>query len=114
MLFQLCYFKIIVSGDLRVATSIIVSHQNYNKMSIEDQVSKREFSIKEVCDLLSAITCVNMDGAPENWVTTPEHIISNFCVEHSDEVLKDLCEHIEILGITRIAEHILCNKESLL
>lgn len=74
-------------------------------MSIEDQVSKREFSIKEVCDLLSAITCINVDGAPEDWVTTPEKIISNFCVEHSDEVLKDLCEHIEMLGITRIAEH---------
>lgn len=81
-------------------------------MSIEDQVSKREFSIEEVCDLLSAITCINMDGAPESWVTKPEHITSNFCIEHSNEVLKDLCEHIEMLGITRIAEHTLCNKES--
>ena len=58
-----------------------------------DLAEVREFSVKEVCDILSAVMLINEQGVPNE--VSIEDIIQNACSnEHSTNVLMNISQHI--------------------
>ena len=54
----------------------------------------REFSTKEVCDILSAVMLINEQGIPDGL--SIEDIIMNSCSnEHSANVIKNITQHVQ-------------------
>lgn len=70
-------------------------------MTIQEQEYKREFSLKEVCDILSGIMCVNRGERPQSTLVS-----ADVTLEHSDEVVKDLVEHIIDLGLDDVRKQL--------
>ena len=66
-------------------------------MTLQEQEYKREFSLKEVCDILSGIMCINTGERPTSTLVSMD-----VTLEHSDEVIKDLVEHITAIGLDDI------------
>ena len=57
-------------------------------------VEVREFSVKEVCDILSAVMLINEQGIPDRL--SIEDIIMNACSnEHSANVIKNISQHVQ-------------------
>ena len=57
-------------------------------------VEVREFSVKEVCDILSAVMLINEQGIPNE--VSIENIIQNACSnEHSANVLMNVAQHVQ-------------------
>ena len=58
-----------------------------------DLAEVREFSVKEVCDILSAVMLINEQGIP-NEVSIKD-IIQNACSnEHDENVIMQISQHI--------------------
>lgn len=67
-----------------------------------EQAEVREFSLKEVCDILSTLMCFNdTHGCDEDGVyhNLESQIHNAMCVEHKPEKVNQLIEHIEMIGI---------------
>ena len=59
-----------------------------------DFAENREFSVKEVCDILSAVMLINEQGIPNEL--SIENIIQNACSnEHSTNVLMNISQHVQ-------------------
>ena len=59
-----------------------------------DLAELREFSTKEVCDIISAVMLINEQGIP-NEVSIKD-IIQNACSnEHSANVLMNISQHVQ-------------------
>ena len=59
-----------------------------------DLAEVREFSQKEVCDIISAVMLINEQGIP-NEVSIKD-IIQNACsLEHSANVIKNISQHVQ-------------------
>ena len=59
-----------------------------------DTIEVREFSQKEVCDIISTIMLMNEQGIP-NGVSIKD-IIQNACsLEHSANVIKNITQHVQ-------------------
>lgn len=57
-------------------------------------IEVREFSVKEVCDILSAVMLINEQGIPNE--VSIENIIQNACSnEHSTNVIKNISQHVQ-------------------
>lgn len=68
-------------------------------------IEVREFSVKEVCDILSAVMLINEQGIPNE--VSIENIIQNACSnEHSTNVIKNISQHVQ-----DVANSIAENKE---
>ena len=60
----------------------------------EQQAEVREFSTKEVCDIISTIMLMNEQGIPNGL--SIEDIIANACsLEHSANVIKNITQHVQ-------------------
>lgn len=70
-----------------------------------EQAEVREFSIKEVCDILSAVMCMNEEGIPDK-MSIDDIILNACCNAHNAKVIMDISEHIEDIGIHNVAETI--------
>ena len=58
-----------------------------------DLAEVREFSTKEVCDILSVVMLMNEQGVPNE--VSIEDIIQNACSnEHSANVIKNITQHV--------------------
>ena len=58
-----------------------------------DLAELREFSVKEVCDIISAVMLINEQGIPNE--VSIEDIILNACSnEHSANVIMNISQHI--------------------
>ena len=74
--------------------------------TIVDFAENREFSQKEVCDIISAIMLINEQGVPNE--VSIENIIQNACSnEHSANVIKNITQHVQ-----DVANSIAENRES--
>ena len=63
-------------------------------MNCIQQDELREFSTKEVCDIISAVMLINEQGIP-NEVSIKD-IIQNACSnEHSTNVLMNISQHVQ-------------------
>ena len=61
--------------------------------TIVDFAENREFSVKEVCDILSVVMLMNEQGIPDGL--SIEDIIQNACSnEHSANVIKNITQHV--------------------
>ena len=59
-----------------------------------DTIEVREFSQKEVCDIISTIMLINEQGIPDGL--SIEDIIQNACsLEHSANVIKNISQHVQ-------------------
>lgn len=59
-----------------------------------DLAEVREFSTKELCDILSAVMLINEQGIPNE--VSIEDIIQNACSnEHSANVIKNISQHVQ-------------------
>ena len=59
-----------------------------------DLAEVREFSTKEVCDIISTIMLMNEQGIPNGLPI--EDIIQNACSnEHSANVIKNITQHVQ-------------------
>ena len=68
-------------------------------------IEVREFSQKEVCDIISAVMLINEQGVPDGL--SIEDIIQNACSnEHSANVIKNISQHVQ-----DVANSIAENKE---
>lgn len=57
-------------------------------------VEVREFSTKEVCDIISVVMLINEQGIPDGL--SIEDIIQNACSnEHSTNVIKNISQHVQ-------------------
>ena len=57
-------------------------------------IEVREFSQKEVCDIISAVMLINEQGVPDGL--SIEDIIQNACSnEHSANVIKNISQHVQ-------------------
>ena len=75
-------------------------------MNFIQQDELREFSKKEVCDIISAIMLMNEQGIPDGL--SIEDIIRNACSnEHSANVIKNITQHVQ-----DVANSIAENRES--
>ena len=62
--------------------------------TIVDFAENREFSVKEVCDILSVVMLMNEQGVPNE--VSIEDIIQNACSnEHSANVIKNITQHVQ-------------------
>ena len=69
-----------------------------------DLAEVREFSTKEVCDIISAVMLINEQGIPNE--VSFENIIQHACSnEHSANVLMNVAQHIRDVA-NSIAENI--------
>lgn len=69
-------------------------------------VEVREFSTKEVCDIISAVMLINEQGVPDGL--SIEDVIQNACSnEHSANVIKNITQHVQ-----DVANSIAENRES--
>ena len=74
--------------------------------TIVDFAENREFSTKEVCDIISTIMLMNEQGIP-NEVSIKD-IIQNACSnEHDENVIKNISQHVQ-----DVANSIAENRES--
>ena len=63
-------------------------------MNCIQQDELREFSTKEVCDIISAVMLINEQGIP-NEVSIKD-IIQNACSnEHDENVLMNISQHVQ-------------------
>lgn len=61
---------------------------------IQQLAENREFSTKEVCDIISVVMLINEQGIPDGL--SIEDIIQNACsLEHSANVLMNISQHIQ-------------------
>ena len=61
---------------------------------IQQLAENREFSTKEVCDIISTIMLINEHGIPDGL--SIEDIIQNACsLEHSANVIKNITQHVQ-------------------
>ena len=68
-------------------------------------VEVREFSTKEVCNIISVVMLINEQGVPDGL--SIEDIIMNACSnEHSANVIKNISQHVQ-----DVANSIAENKE---
>ena len=59
-----------------------------------DTIEVREFSQKEVCDIISAVILINEQGIPNEL--SIKDIIQNACsLEHSANVIKNITQHVQ-------------------
>ena len=58
-----------------------------------DLAEVREFSTKEVCDIISAVMLINEQGIP-NEVSIKNIIQNACCNEHDTNVLMNISQHI--------------------
>lgn len=73
--------------------------------TIVDFAENREFSTKEVCDIISVVMLINEQGVPDGL--SIEDIIQNACSnEHSANVIKNISQHVQ-----DVANSIAENKE---
>lgn len=70
-----------------------------------EQAEVREFSVKEVCDILSAVMCMNEEGIPDD-LSIEDIILNSCCNSHNAKVIMDISEHIDMIGIHNVAETI--------
>ena len=57
-------------------------------------VEVREFSVKEVCDIISTIMLINEQDIPNEL--SVKDIIQNACsLEHSANVIKNISKHVQ-------------------
>lgn len=57
-------------------------------------VEVREFSTKEVCDIISVVMLINEQGIPNEL--SIKDIIQNACsLEHSANVIKNITQHVQ-------------------
>ena len=53
-----------------------------------------EFSVKEVCDIISVVMLISEQGVPDGL--SIENIIQNACSnEHSANVIKNISQHVQ-------------------
>ena len=72
-------------------------------MNFIQQDELREFSTKEVCDIISTIMLMNEQGVP-NGVSI-ENTIQNACsLEHSANVIRQISQHVQDV-VNAIAEN---------
>lgn len=64
-----------------------------------------EFSMKEVCDIISTLMCCNEDNILEE-VTLEKAIRTAFVRFHSDCTVANLIHHIEMVGLHDVANTI--------
>ena len=70
---------------------------------IQQLSENREFSVKEICDIISTIMLMNEQGVP-NGVSI-EDTIQNACsLEHSANVIRQISQHIQDV-VNAIAEN---------
>ena len=63
-------------------------------MNCIQQDELREFSVKEVCDIISTIMLMNEQGIPNE--VSIENIILNACSnEHDENVIKNISQHVQ-------------------
>lgn len=61
---------------------------------IQQLAENREFSTKEVCDIISVVMLINEQGIPDGL--SIEDIIQNACSnEHSANVIKNITQHVQ-------------------
>lgn len=61
---------------------------------IQQLAENREFSTKEVCDIISAVMLINEQGIPDGL--SIEDIIQNACSnEHSANVIMNISQHVQ-------------------
>lgn len=61
---------------------------------IQQLAENREFSTKEICDIISAVMLMNEQGIPNELSITD--IIMNACsLEHSENVIKNISQHVQ-------------------
>lgn len=53
----------------------------------------REFSTKEVCDIISAVMLINEQGIP-NDLSIEDIILNVCCNEHSANVIMNISQHV--------------------
>ena len=59
-----------------------------------DLAEVREFSTKEVCDIISAVMLISEQGVPNE--VSIEDTIQNACsLEHSANVIKNISQHVQ-------------------
>ena len=59
-----------------------------------DTIEVREFSQKEVCDIISAVMLINEQGIPNGL--SIEDIIINACSnEHSANIITQIAQHVQ-------------------
>lgn len=69
-------------------------------------VEMREFSVKEVCDIISTVMLINEQGIPDGL--SIEDIIQNACSnEHSANIIMNISQHVQ-----DVANSIAENRES--
>lgn len=71
-----------------------------------NQAEVREFSLKEVCDILSTIMCFNETGGIDedgHYVNLDQQIKNAMCIQHPADKISDIIEHIEMIGIQDVA-----------
>lgn len=74
--------------------------------NIVDLAEVREFSTKEVCDIISVVMLISEQGVPNE--VSIEDIIQNACSnEHSTNVLMNISQHVQ-----DVANSIAENRES--
>lgn len=60
----------------------------------EQQAKVREFSTKELCDIISTIMLMNEQGIPDE--VSIKDIIMNACsLEHDANVIKNITQHVQ-------------------
>jgi len=70
---------------------------------IQQLAENREFSVKEICDIISTIMLMNEQGVP-NGVSI-ENTIQNACsLEHSANVIRQISQHVQDV-VNAIAEN---------
>ena len=61
---------------------------------IQQLAENREFSTKEVCDIISTIMLINEQGIPNEL--SVKDIIQNACsLEHSANVIMNISQHVQ-------------------
>ena len=63
-------------------------------MNFIQQDELREFSTKEVCDILSAVMLMNEQGIP-NEVSIKDVILNACSNEHSANVIMNISQHVQ-------------------
>lgn len=61
---------------------------------VQQLAENREFSTKEVCDIISVVMLINEQGVPNEL--SIEDVIQNACSnEHSANVIKNISQHVQ-------------------
>ena len=65
----------------------------------EQEFETPEFSVKEVCDIISGIVCANTGEMSENDI-----VDYGITLQHDNEKLNVIKEHILQIGVTRLKD----------